>query len=98
MGWLNDLLKEYPALSVAKERLALIKESQFTEFKGVLWKKLGDYIDSLAYCPECKLAMSAFLPGDDDMLVCSKCNFMAPFKPSQVEAMVKQLETELLLL
>ena len=26
MGWLSDLLKEYPALSVAKERLALAEE------------------------------------------------------------------------
>ncbi len=127
MGWLNDLLKDYPALSVAKERLALVeeklksseeenqklrvenaelkkavgvlkKESNFTEYKGVLWKQLGDKIDSIAYCPDCKLAMSAFPPGDDEMLVCSKCNFTAPFKPSEVEAKAKQLETELLLL
>ena len=26
MGWFTDLLKEYPALSVAKERLALVQE------------------------------------------------------------------------
>lgn len=26
MGWLSDLLKDYPALSVAKERLALVQE------------------------------------------------------------------------
>ena len=26
MGWITDLLKEYPALSVAKERLALAQE------------------------------------------------------------------------
>ncbi len=26
MGWLNDLLKQYPAFSVARERLALIEE------------------------------------------------------------------------
>lgn len=26
MGWLSDLLKEYPALSVAKERLALAED------------------------------------------------------------------------
>ncbi len=127
MGWLNDLLKQYPALSVAKERLALIeeklkatdaenkklreennilrqkvnalrKESQFIEFKGVLWKKSGESIDPLSYCPDCKLAMSEFPPDSDEMLTCSKCNFTAPFKPSQVETLAKKLDTELLLL
>lgn len=29
MGWLSDLLKDYPALAVARERLAL-KETQYT--------------------------------------------------------------------
>jgi hypothetical protein len=33
MGWLTDLLKDYPALSVAKERLAL-KEEQCNELKA----------------------------------------------------------------
>jgi hypothetical protein len=107
MGWLADLLKEYPALSVAKERLALVEErlrlvesennklkaenaelkkripilekaSQFIEYKGVLWKQLNGTIDSISYCPECKLAMSAFPPGSDEMLICSKCNFTKP--------------------
>jgi hypothetical protein len=32
MGWLTDLLKDYPALAVAKERLAY-KEEQFNELK-----------------------------------------------------------------
>ncbi|HLD14616.1 MAG TPA: hypothetical protein VJB18_07865 [Burkholderiales bacterium] len=125
MGWLSDLLKEYPALSVAKERLALVEErfrlveaenkklgaenadlkkrlsvyekaSQFIEYKGVMWKQMGEAIDSIAYCPECKLAMSAFPPKSDEMLVCSKCNFTAPFLPSQVSEMARKLEIELL--
>lgn len=126
MGWLSDLLKEYPALSVAKERLAFVEErfrlvetenkrlsaenadlkkklsvyekaSQFIEYKGVMWKQLAEAIDPIAYCPECKLAMSAFPPRSDEMLICSKCNFTAPFLPSQVGAIVRQLEIELLL-
>lgn len=32
MGWVSDLLKEYPALSVAKERLALA-EARFQELE-----------------------------------------------------------------
>lgn len=126
MGLLADLLKEYPALSVAKERLALIEElmrivdaendklkaenaelkkrvpvlekaSKFIEYKGTLWKQLNGAVDSIAYCPDCTLAMSAFPPGSDEMLICSRCNFTAPFPPSQVDAMATKLEVELLL-
>lgn len=133
MGWLSDLIKEYPALSVARERLALVadrlkmaedenkklkaeieslraernelakraaaqeKREHFVEFKGVLWKQNDGSVDPLPYCPTCKLAMSAFPPGSDDNLICSVCNFTAPFPPSQIAAMAKKLETELLL-
>lgn len=125
MGWLADLLKEYPALSVAKERLALVEErlrlaeaenkklsaenaelrkkltlsekrNEFIEYKGVMWKQVGEKIDPIAYCPECRLAMSAFPPGSDEMLACSKCTFTAPFPPSEVNATAKRLEIELL--
>lgn len=133
MGLITDLLKEFPALSVAKERLALIEErlkgaetenkklkeeiaelkserdslkeklslleteNKFIEFKGVLWKVFSGEVDSLAYCPSCKLAMSEFPPACDEMLICSKCNFTAPFKPSKTKSLAKKLEHELLM-
>lgn len=119
------MLKEFPALSVAKERLSLIEEKlkaaeeenrklreeneilrpnaarvdkrkEFTEFNGVLWKKFDGVIETIAYCPECELAMSAFPPGSDEMLICSKCNFTAPFTPNEVKALAKKLEVEML--
>ena len=132
MSWLSDLLKDYPALSVAKERLALVedrlkqaekenaslkaenvalqtecselkkkvslheKAPPFFEYMGVLWKERGGLIEPLAYCPECKLAMSAFPPGSDESLICTKCNFTAPFSPSQVGDLALRLEVELL--
>ena len=132
MGWLSDLLKDYPALSVARERLALVadhlklaedenkklkaeivelktecselrkkvtaleKENPFFEFKGVLWKQFDGSIDPLPYCPACKLAMSAFPPASDENLICSVCSFTAPFPPSQIDAVAKRLEIELL--
>jgi len=125
MGWLSDLLKEYPALSVAKERLALIEDrlkiveaeneqlkaenvelksklgandnrSKFIEFKGVLWTQVDGKVDTITYCPTCELAMSAFPPGSNEMVICSKCNFIAPFRPDQVDEMAKALESELL--
>ncbi|MGH9426349.1 MAG: hypothetical protein ACRD2L_08605, partial [Terriglobia bacterium] len=125
-------LKDYPALSVAKERLALVEErlkqaevqnaklkeensaliaectelrkkvsahektSPFIEYMGVLWKERGHLVEPLAYCPDCKLAMSAFPPSSDETLICSKCNFVAPFLPSQIRDMTLRLEVELL--
>lgn len=133
MGWLGDLLKEYPALSVARERLALIadrlkiaeeenkklkaeiaelkaeclelrknttaqeKVNQFLEFKGAVWKQFDGSVDPLPYCPACKLALSVFPPNSDDNLLCSVCGFTAPFPPSQIKAVAKQLETALIL-
>lgn len=125
MGWLTDLLKDYPTLSVAKERLSFIEEKlraaeeenqklreenaslrskvdsvekreQFIAFSGVLWKEFNGIVDEIAYCPECNLAMSAFPPGSNEMLICSKCNFTAPFSPNEVKALAKKLEVELL--
>lgn len=124
MTWLDELLSQYPALSVAKERLAQVEArlrhleaenkklkdekaerergpdleaaTRFLEYKGVLWAQADGTIGPVAYCPRCKLAMSALPPGSDEMLVCSKCNFTAPFLPSQVDAVAKQLEGELL--
>ena len=133
MGWLTDLLKDYPALSVAKERLALMEErlkhaearssvlqqeneslraeltelkkrvpsdlgkNPFFEYSGVLWKESRDgLIDPLAYCPVCKLAMSTFPPRSNDSLICTKCNFAAPFAPSEVKDKALKLEVELL--
>ncbi len=120
MGWLTDLLKDFPALSVAKERLSLIEEklkiaeeenlklrkenellksratqnekrNQFIEFNGVLWKKFDGKVEAISYCPECELAMSAFPPGSDEMLICSKCNFAAPFNPSEVKIIANKI-------
>ena len=125
MGWLTDLLKEYPALAVAKERLSLIEDklqiaeeenkkllkenevlkavalrvesqNKFIEFTGVLWKESNGAVETLAYCPECKLAMSAFPPGENEMLLCSKCNFIAPFTPNEVKTLASELEINLL--
>lgn len=133
MTWLTDLLKEFPSLSVARERLALVQERlkqseakslalqtevdalrrecpslqrriadtpppvKTYEFRGVLWKEQRDgLIEPIAYCPECKLAMSEFPPRTDENLICTKCNFVAPFPPSEVRDMALRLEVELI--
>lgn len=134
MSWLTDLLKDYPALTVAHERLALIaerlseaerknealaaeidkvtaerdallanaeaaeKSSRFLNYRGVCWQIDEGEVERIAYCPECHLAMFVFPPGIDEMLNCSKCKFVAPFPPSQIEAVAKSLEIRLLTL
>lgn len=131
MGWLTDLLKEYPALSVAKERLSLLqdkmqtienenvklkeenrdlkaqvnqlkkdidkytKEAVFVEGSGVCFKKKTDgNFEIYAYCPSCKQAMSEFPPQSDEMLLCSKCNYRAPFPPSKLGTVRSQVALE----
>lgn len=134
MGWLADLLKEYPALSVARERLALFEErldeaerqneklrreletvqserdallenvkktqksERFMEHQGVCWQINEGEVDPLAYCPECHLAMHEFPPNSNETLACSKCNFVAPFAPSEINNVAKSLEVRLLTL
>jgi hypothetical protein len=124
MKWLTDLLKEYPALAVAEQRLKLheeefyrlkienerlAKENQalktklaaatppsFIEERGVLWRfdRLGT-VGNLAYCPTCRLAMSPFPPNANLMLICTKCNFQAPFKPNEVARIAAELSKSL---
>ncbi|MFT4582211.1 MAG: hypothetical protein ACI915_000040 [Gammaproteobacteria bacterium] len=117
MGWLSDLLKEYPALSVETERLALMeaenkkqkmedgalqnerhaeqKRQRFREFKGVLWTEHNGKIDPTVYCPYCEFAMAVILSGTSEMIVCSKCNFIASFQAKEIENLTRSLETEL---
>ncbi len=71
-------------------------KTQFVAFDGVLWERADGTIPAIAYCPHCRLVLSALPPGSDEMLVCANCNFTAPFLPSQVGAVAKRLESELL--
>src|SRR5437870_28803 len=117
MSWLTDLLKEYPALSVARERLALLEArldaleaenkklsaanqemeqrlseqhaaAQFSECGGVFWKRGADGgYQEFPFCPSCQQVLSPFPPGSDETLICSKCDFIAPFLPSEVSSM-----------
>lgn len=125
MSWLSDLIKEFPAIAVAKERIALredqlhqsekeneklkqekkhlkeenarllkrIKSEEFIEESGVFWKRKADgKISPVPYCPVCKLAMSVFPPDSDEVLSCSKCDFIAPFSPSKTQKVFESIE------
>jgi hypothetical protein len=93
---LADLEKENEKLR--KENLALFARLQespqraYTEAHGVLWKRTasGGH-EALAYCPTCKLALATFPPGSNEMLVCSKCDWQAPFRPNEIKGLLKSL-------
>jgi len=63
----------------------------FIESSGVLWKfnKQRD-LEPFPYCISCKLVMSQFA----DLMLCSKCNFQAPFKHSETKAFFEKAKKE----
>jgi hypothetical protein len=122
MGLFTDLLKDFPALAVARERIELaeakqksleeenerlknevselqsrvamlqskIPDTRFVEFRGVLFKRQSDgRIEEAAYCPDCKRVMSSL----ENMLpfCCSKCDFVAPFKGTELKSILAQV-------
>ena len=69
------------------------KSPQFIAFKEVLWRQQNGKIDTIIYCASCELAMA--LPSSpNEKLVCSKCNFIAPFRPEEIERLAQSLETK----
>jgi hypothetical protein len=66
-------------------RVESIRPAKFLEAHGVLWKRdPSGRIEPIAYCPKCELALSAFPPGSNEMLLCSSCDFTAPFRPKEL--------------
>lgn len=76
----------------APEDTSLSSPHPFVEESGVLWKRKssGGY-EEIAYCPKCKLAMSEFPPGSNQMLICSQCNFTASFRPNNLKDIVDRI-------
>ena len=62
-------------------------ESSFIEDSGVLFKIKDDgNFEKYAYCPICKQAMSMFPPGSNEMLICARCTYTAPFRPNKLSS------------
>lgn len=58
----------------------------FVDADGVSWNRKPDgTFEQWAYCPKCRLAMTTFPPGSNEMLLCSRCNFAAPFRPGEID-------------
>ena len=75
------------AIRVTKRStVSSLSKDDYVEANGVHWKRKGDgTFEKWAYCPTCHLAMSEFPPLSNELLICTKCNYQAPFPPSEVE-------------
>lgn len=69
----------------------IYEQPGFFMANGVLLNRINKGIEEIAYCPSCKLAMSSWPPNSDEMLSCSSCNFLAPFRPSELKNIIKKL-------
>lgn len=64
----------------------------FVESHTVLWKRgAGGQVEPLAYCPTCKLVMTPLPSGYPEYIVCTNCQFRAPFHPEELPAIMKEL-------
>ncbi|WP_198014390.1 TFIIB-type zinc ribbon-containing protein [Leptospira fainei] len=66
--------------------------SDFIEESGILFRVKNGKIERNAYCPECKLPMTVFPPGSNEILFCSKCGFQAPFRPKEIEEVIDRIK------
>ena len=77
------------------KRIAVQTRGRFTEFEGVLWTHHNGDVDTIVYCPSCEFAMAVFPPRSNEKVVCSKCSFVAPFQPQEIEKLARSLEAKL---
>ncbi|MEK6741986.1 MAG: hypothetical protein AABZ15_00085 [Nitrospirota bacterium] len=83
--WKSDLRQSKP---IAQNATGVALEIHLIQARGVLWNRSAEGIEEVAYCPKCHLAMSVFPPGSDEMIACSQCNFIAPFRPSEIGGII----------
>jgi len=63
----------------------IAKENEFIESHGVLFKKKPDgNFEPCSFCPTCKTAMTEFPPRSNENLTCSRCGYIASFRPNKL--------------
>lgn len=133
MSWLTDLLKDYPAVAVAMERVAPVEErlrlaeaddgklradaaelrkdldaarrglgaqqklETIVDDAGAPWKPDGAGTP-VPYRPRCQAAVAVRVaPGSSAhfqmtaKVYCSACNYVAPFKPNEIDAIAARV-------
>ena len=86
---LQQLQNEVDRLARENTRLrARIEATPTPEFqaaKGVLWHKdaSGSW-ERIAYCPTCRVPLSASPPGSNEALACPKCDFVGPCRAHEL--------------
>jgi hypothetical protein len=65
---------------------------EFVKGEGVLWKRAADGgMESIAYCPKCRLVLLPVPAGHPNKLVCTGCRFEAPFGPGDLLAVAARV-------
>ena len=77
------------------ERLAELNQQQFVAFNGMLWMQRDGKVDAAAYCPSCKIVLAVGPHDSNENIVCSRCDFIAPFQLDEIEKFARSLEAEL---
>ena len=59
---------------------------EFVSNHGVLWTRAADGgLEKVVYCPECRLVLLPLPSDNPSRLVCTGCQFKAPFGPAEIE-------------
>ena len=68
-----------------RARIDATPAPEFQAARGVLWQRdsTGSW-EKIAYCPTCRVPLSASPPGSTETLACPKCDFVAPFRPNEL--------------
>lgn len=76
----KDLQKELEAKAVPDE---------YTEHRGVLFRRVSGSIQDEAYCPECKIPMTSLMGATP--LRCSKCRRTASFTGNDIRRIISEI-------
>ena len=94
-GEVKKLRDEVTRLRSALAEAGGNKKLKFVEHTGVLWKRIGDAVEAVAYCPTCQLPLEVFPPGSNQLLICIRCKFTASFKPYEINSVVKAVNEQM---
>ena len=75
--------------NLQKQQEAKFISEQFVERSGVLFMKVGQGYSNVAYCPVCKIPLSALTKSFP--LDCAKCGFVTHIRPCDIPAIIANL-------
>jgi adenine-specific DNA-methyltransferase len=89
-GWRNKLIWGDNLLVDGQGLVTLLEQLELGLIPRTTYEVDFRFFDEF-----CELAMATFPPGTDEMILCSKCHFTAPFRPNEVRGIAERLSTGL---